>query len=209
MDRPPHMTPGGTDDASGARDGWRLVQLAQLAGDIEQLARNVRESLADFEPHELHGLDGAVLSPDRRDAALNDICALRDAAEQMGIIGGDFTPHDDALSVPLAAIGEAAAKVMAEGSANVAMIQLAARMLDCDDGYAALAEGIETDPSGHVGQWGEATISEVLGAFHDADEGRTAWICASARISPEALWTSLDAGVLAQIAWALRNAPRR
>jgi hypothetical protein len=201
------MTHGGTEEERAARDGWRLVQIARLAIDVEALAHGLRELLAAFDPDELQAIDGAVLDPDRRDAVLNDACALRDVAEQVGMIGGDFAPHNDPLSVPLEALGEIAAEVLAEGSANASMIQLAARLVHRKEGFVALAEGLDTDPIGHASQWGDVTIGDVLGAFRDGSDSATSWICEAARVSAHTPWASLESDALILVTGALRNAP--
>lgn len=206
------MMHGGTNglyDAHAPRDGWRLVQLAQLARDVEALAGRVRELLEGFDAKELVRAGGARLDSGERDALVNDVCALCDAAEQAGMIGGDLAPQDDAVDAPLEAIGEAAVEVLAEGSADVALIQLAASVVQRAEGFPALAEGIEADPVSHAGQWGDVTIDALLGAFRDAEDRVTAWVCASARVSADALWTSLDTDALARVTWAMRDVPAR
>jgi hypothetical protein len=206
------MMPGGAnglDDVQAARDGWRLVQLARLARDVEGLARGIRQLLEPFDADELVAAGGARLDAGARGALVDEVCALRDAAEQAGMIGGDLAPEHDALDVPLEAVGEAAVEALTEGSADVALILLASSVVHRDAGFPALAEGIEVDPIGHIGQWGDVTIGALLGAFRGADARVTAWVCASARVSADATWTSLDMDALARVTWALRHVPAR
>lgn len=209
MERATHMKERGTDEQdeqrAARREGWRLVQLAQLGRDVEVLARNMRELLEDFDGDELVAIGSATLDRDQRDALLNDVCALRDAADQVGMLGGELAPREDALTLSVEAVAEAAAETLSDGSGNIALVQLAARMLHREDGFTALAEGIEADPVAHASQWGDMTIGALLCAFRDADEQATAWVCASAGVSVDALWTALDVDALARLAWALRH----
>jgi len=208
MDRTTHATKEGAGEDRDAQDGWRLVQLAQLVEDLQPLGARLRELLEDFTPEELHASETVELDPERRAALVNEVCGLRDAAEQIGWLGGDFAPRARVLSVSLSVVATAAATMLAEGSANAAIVQLAARLLLRADGFPALAEGIEADPRG-TASWGEATIADVLDCFRDGGDPATAWVCGSARVRQDAHWATLGADGLARLAWALRNASAR
>jgi len=183
------------------------VQLAHLARSIEELAGRVGTRLAEFATDELHDAGSATLEPDACAAVLDDVCALRDAAEQAGMIGGDFTPHGRTLTVPLEALCAAAADALAAGSSDPSLIHLTVKLLDRDTGFAALAEGIDADPIGHVGQWGDMTVGGLLGEFRDADRRATAEVCSAAGVNAETLWTNLGVDALARVSWALHRAP--
>ncbi|HZV75771.1 MAG TPA: hypothetical protein VFF79_18840 [Conexibacter sp.] len=203
-----HTTHEGAGEEREAQDGWRLVQLAQLVADLQSLGERLSGLLEDFTPDELHAAGTVELDSERRAAMVNEVCALRDAAEQIGWLGGDFAPRDHLLSVSLSAVARAAATMLSGGSANIAIVQLAARLLLREDGFPALAEGIEGDPRATAG-WGEATMADVLDGFRDGSGPATAWVCASARVRQDTRWTTLGADDLARLAWALRNAPAR
>lgn len=207
MDEATHTTPEGIDGEE-IEPGWRLVRIVQLVTDLRALGERLHALLEDFTPEELHAAGTAELDPARRAAMVNEVCALRDAAEEIGWLGGDFVPLDHPLHVELAAVADAAADLLASGSGNVAMVQLAARLLLRARGFPALARGLEEDAQA-AASWGETTIAEVLESFRDGSEDATAWVCASACLDRDKTWATLEAAELARLAWALRNAPAR
>ncbi|MBS1870539.1 MAG: hypothetical protein JSS99_12845 [Actinobacteria bacterium] len=166
----------------------------------------MREQLEGFAPDELHGEGGAKLEADRWDAVLDDVCALRDTAEQVGMIGGSFTPRGRGLDADVEEIADAAACALREGGSELLMVELAVRLLDRERGFPALADAIEIDPLGCVAGWGETTIAELLDTFHGDDAGRTAYVCTMAGIGPDARWSSLGFDALRRICKALRAA---
>lgn len=203
------MTHGGTrSEADDVRDGWSLAQLARLAEAVGDLARSVQDRLDDLDPDELRMEGGATLTPERLDGVLDDVCALRDAAEQAGMIGGSIRPRDRELEVDLDGLAEAAARSLIEGAAEIWMVELAIRMLEREQGFPALADAIEMDPLGVVKGWGETTVGLLLDAFREVDPGRTAWICQAAHVRAEDKWTDLDADALARVCAALREAAK-
>jgi len=206
MDRASHMTPRSSSEAEDARAAWRLVQLARLAGAVEELAQDVRARLDGFVPGEIHAQGVGALDADRLHAVLDDVCALRDAAEQLGMIGGSFAPRDHELNADADAIADAAAGTLMEGGSDLWMVELAVGLLDRTQGFPALADAIEIDPLGAVTGWGETTVGELLGAFRGDDAGRSAYVCAAAGVSSEARWSNLGADTLARVCAALRAA---
>jgi len=201
------MTPGSTsrggDDALAA---WRLVQLARLAEAVGERAQDVRAHLDGFGPDELHAEGGAVLDAERLHAVLDDVCALRDAAEQLGMIGGSFAPRDRALNADVDAVATAAACMLMEGGSDLWMVELAVRLLDRTRGFPALADAIEIDPLGVVAGWGETTVGGLLDAFHGDDAGRTADVCSAAAVNSDARWSNLGPDALRRVCSALRVA---
>jgi len=207
MERTASMTPGspssGPDDARAA---WNLAQLARLAEAVGELGYGVGEQLAGFVPDELHEEGGATLDADRWEAVLDDVCALRDTAEQLGLIGGSFTPRGRGLDADVEDIADAAAGALMECGSELWMVELAARLLDRERGFPALAYAIEIDPLGCVAGWGETTIAGLLDTFHGDDAGRMAYVCATVGVSPDARWSSLGFDALRRICEALRAA---
>jgi hypothetical protein len=201
------MTSGST--SSGADDAhvaWSLVQLARLAEAVGEMGQGVRAQLDGFVPEELHAEGSAALGVDRWHAVLDDVCALRDTAEQVGMIGGSFAPRDRALSADVEEIADAAAGALMEGGSELWTVELAVRLLDRERGFPALADAIEIDPLGCVAGWGETTVGGLLDEFHGDDSGRTAAVCAAAGVSSDARWSSLGWGALVRLCAALRVA---
>jgi hypothetical protein len=201
------MTPGGTSSgADDAHAAWSLVQLARLAEAVGELGQGVCDRLEGFIPEELHAEGSAKLSADRWHAVLDDVCALRDTAEQLGMIGGSFTPRERELNADVEEIAEAAAGALMEGRSEVWMVELAVRLLDRKHGFPAVADAIEIDPIGAVASWGETTVGGLLGAFHGPDAGRIAAVCAAAGVTPDARWSNLGWDALLGVCAALRLA---
>jgi hypothetical protein len=199
-----HRSPSsGSDDA---RTAWNLAQLARLAEAVGELGQKVREHLGGFAPDELHEQGRATLDVDRWDAVLDDVCALRDTAEQAGMLGGSFAPRDRALDVPVEEIADEAAGALMEGSSELWLVELAARLLVREQGFPALADAIEIDPLGCVAGWGEMTVAGLLDTFRGHDAGRTTYVCTTAGVSAEACWSSLGLDALRRIGTALRAA---
>jgi hypothetical protein len=207
MERTARMTPGSTSSGpDDARAAWNLAQLARLAEAVGELGQGVREKLDGFAPDELHEEGGATLDAERWDAVLDDVCALRDTAEQVGMIGGSFTPRGRRLDADVEEIANAAASALMEGGSELWMVELAVRLLDRERGFPALADAIEIDPLGCVAGWGETTVDALLGSFHGGDAGRTAYVCGTAGVSSDARWSSLGFDALRRICKALRAA---
>lgn len=207
MERTLRMTPesrqNGPDDAHTA---WKLAQLARLAEVVGELGQGLREQLDGFGAQELHAQGRAALDADRLHAVLDDVCALRDTAEQVGMIGGSFTPHDRALDADVEEIADAAAGALMEGGSDLWMVEMAVRLLDRPRGFPALADAIEIDPLGCVAGWGDTTVGDLLDTFHGDDARRTADVCEAAGVSSDARWSSLGWDVLLGICGALRVA---
>lgn len=206
MERTLRMTHDGADrEDADARTAWSLVQIGRLAEAVEELGARIRALLEPFDPDELQDEGGVAFPADRWHVVMDDVCALRDTAEQLGMIGGSFTPRYRKLSVDVDEIGDAATRALTEGASQLWTIELAARLLDYERGFPALADAIEIDPLGCVAGWDDTTVGGLLSAFRGEDAGRAAAVCEAAGVSPEARWASLGWETLVSICAALRR----
>lgn len=200
---------GSNNEAGDAGEAWRLAQLGRLAEAVGELGQGVREQLDAFVPEEVHATGGAALDADRLHAVRDDVCALRDTAEQVGMLGSSLAPRDRPLQADLEELAAAAAGALIEGISDLWMVELTVRMLDRTQGFPALAEAIELDPLGCVAGWEDTTVGGLLDSFRGDGAGSTAAVCAQAGVSSDARWSSLGAEELHGVCAALRDAATR
>lgn len=178
---------------------WELVNLAAMLYDLSELAEGLDSVVGGRRTEEM---DAAI---ERNPALMTEIHALANTIHPRAWLRDTRAPDLDSLGLPSADVVQAAADGLAEGSEDVELVKLAARLLPTTEGFAALAAGIKANPDA-VRSWGSVTIVELLRLFQ-AGGGRAspASICAVAHVQPMAPWASLSPRELSRIAWALRG----
>lgn len=188
---------GRTDDRARS---WELVNIAATVYDLAELDRRLAQVLGDGRPEEI---EAAV----QRDPSLMpQVNALANELHPRAWLRASDAPDLDALDLPGADVVRAAADGLAEGSQDVVLVQLAARLLSRVEGFPALAIGLKSNPTA-VARWGDVTVADLLRCFQDRGGARPspATIYAAANVGPMMRWAALSPRELSRVAWALRG----
>lgn len=151
--------------ADAGKVGWTLVQLAELVRRAEEL---LLDGITLVGPH-VH----ADMAPDARVALgapqLRRVAAALhegvELAEQMELLTERLP--DEAVEAGYAAVCDAAAAELANGIVDPRRVLVAARLLDVERGWPALADSLAAGDV--VTAWGGLTVEALLGRFRGAD----------------------------------------
>lgn len=158
-----------SDDARDGRGGWQLVQIAELLVHIERLGGRALRILG-----EVDGDLAEDASLHLSSAELGEVASLAldvaQLAERLQALAEALPAGQVEIAYP--DVAEAAAHELAQGIIDGERARLAARLLDRDHGWRALAHGLEQGDSHTV--WEDTTIADLLGGFRGVtpDEAR-------------------------------------
>jgi hypothetical protein len=194
-----------TTPADDGLIGWELVRLRYLASDASALCARIEQKLSGIDLDTLRTNSSLVISAETSRDTVDTVLALHDLAEEMERIAASLRIRDGTLVVPATAVELEAAAALRQGSADPASVMLTVRMLRPRDGFAALAEAIEGDPT-ITEHWNELTLGELLAAFRDSDPETLARVCEPVDINPGVAWAQLTHDQRDQLVHALRAA---
>lgn len=188
-----------TADAGTA--GWTLVQLAELVRRAEELLLD-GITLVGPQVHADMAADTTIaLSADEVrhvGAALSEGVEL---AEQLELLTARLP--DGPVDADHDAVCEAAAADLARGIVDPRRALVAARVLDVERGWPALADSLTAGDV--VAAWGDLTVERLLGRFRGADPHAVERVAAEAGlVEPDAPFSTCSPGRLAALAEALR-----
>lgn len=173
--------PGLVTDAQEGRGGWQLIQIAELLLHIERLGGRALRILGE--------VDGDLAE----DASLHLSAEELAELSALGLDLAQFAERLQGLAETLPAdyvevsypdVAAAAAQELAQGIIDAGRARLAARLLDRDAGWRALAEGLEQGDS-HTA-WEDTTIADLLGGFRGVDDGDARALAADAGLTADA-----------------------
>ncbi len=190
---------GGPDDAG--QTGWTLIQLAEMVRRVEEL---LLDGLTLAGPH-LH----AGMPPDAAlELTATDVrrvvTALAEGieiAEHLELIATSVP--DGPLEVGYEAVRDAAAADLARGIVDPRRALLAARLLDVEHGWPALAAALGSGDA--VDTWGSLTVEELLVRFRGADREVARRLVADAGLTRDARFSTASPERLAALADGLRR----
>ncbi|HMJ04141.1 MAG TPA: hypothetical protein VK506_14460 [Conexibacter sp.] len=187
--------------ADAGQAGWTLVQLSELIRRVEEL---LLDGITLAGPH-LH----AGMPPDAAlELTATDvrrvIAALAEGveiAEHLDLLAGHVP--DGAIDVGYEAVRDAAAADLAGGIADPRRALLAARLLDVEHGWPALATALDVGDA--VETWQALTVEELLGRFRGAERGVVRDVLADAGLPAGARFAACPLERLAALADGLRR----
>jgi hypothetical protein len=194
------------DDADEAgQAGWTLVQLSEMVRRVEEL---LLDGITLAGPH-LH----AGMPPDATlELTATDVRRVVSAlaegveiAEHLELLATHLP--DGPIEVDYAAVRDAAAADLARGIVDPRRALLAARLLDVEHGWPALATALASGDAADT--WQSLTVEELLLRFRGADREAVSALVAEAGLAPAARFAETPAQELAALAQCLlRRASR-
>lgn len=187
------------DDVGEA--GWTLVQVTELARRAEQL---LLDSIALFGPHAHAAMAGdatiALGAAEMRRVA-ESLTESAEIAEQLELLAARLPDHD--VEAHYGAVRAAAAADLATGIVDPHRVLLAARLLDVEGGWPALAASLVAGDV--VAAWDCLTVAELLGRFRGSDPRTVAQVLDEAGLAPETPFASCMPPQLVALAAGLRR----
>lgn len=186
--------------------GWTLVQLSELARRVEQL---LLDGITLAGPH-LHAdmPAGAALRLTATDVhrVVASLAEGVEIGEQLELLASRLP--DGPVDAGYDAVRDAAAADLARGIADPARVLVAARLLDVEHGWPALAACLRGADA--VATWGRLGVEELLARFRGADRDIVLALAAEAGLEPAARFASCPPERLAALADGLqRHTSRR
>lgn len=181
--------------------GWQLVQLAVLLQTAEQHLGVTMEVLRDL-------YDGAVAgsrivlnasSSGRLQTAIAELAQLVERADRLV----DELPSSR-IEAEAREIAESAARDLADGIYDADRARAAARILDVERGWPALAKALRGTDA-HTA-WEATTIADVLGAFRGVSPQRVRRVATAAGLAPGAPFASCNADEAIRLAAQMEGA---
>jgi hypothetical protein len=192
------------DQLQDARIAWQLVQLRLLASDASAQAAALEERLEAIDFDALRSGAGVELSGGEFTSALDSLATVIDTVGSMEQLAAHLSPRDHVLEVSADEILHPVADALSAGSADVAMVRLAVRMLPRATGFNALANAIESDPAALAG-WDDLTVGELVAEFRDIRELDLQALSEQASVELERRWADLSLDAAIGVAAALRG----
>lgn len=187
--------------AGAGQAGWTLVQVAELVRRAEEL---LLDGITLVGPHVHAGMatDATIAlgAPQlrRMAAALHEGVEL---AEQLELLTSRLP--GGAVETDYAAVCEAAAVDLAGGILDPRRVLVAARLLDFETGWRALADSLVAGDV--VAAWGELTVEALLSRFRGADPHDVELVAAEAGLlEPDVPFSACPPAQLVALAGALR-----
>jgi len=188
-----------TRQAGGA--GWTLVQLSEHVRRVEEL---LLDGIALLGPH-AHAAMAPGATIELGPAELRRLVAALteggEIAEQLELLAARLPAGE--LSASYENVRAAAAADLASGIVDPRRLLLAARVLDVEHGWPALAASLAAGDV--VSAWGGLSVEALLGRFRDADPALVALVAAEAGVEPGAPLAQCSADQLAALAGGLRR----
>jgi len=192
--------PGPVTDADEGRGGWQLVQVAELLLRVERLGgRTLRilgevdGDLAEDASPRLSSEEVAELS-----ALVLDLAQLAERLQGLA----EALPAGP-VEVAYPEVAAAAGEELAQGIIDGERARLAARLLDRDRGWRALARGLAQGDS-HTA-WEETTIADLLGGFRGVSAGEARELAAGAGLSGDAEIAGCDPSEIVRLVASLEQ----
>jgi hypothetical protein len=161
---------------------WICVQVADLLRSTEELVLDALTVLGS-EVHAGMKQDAQVVLTDNALGELTSRLAdIAEAGERLRGLAERLPQERSSISYDEARAGAAAD--LAEGIVEPQAVLLAARVLDVQTGWTALAEALLSADVRFA--WDSITASELLGRFRGADPQVVQGVIAEAGVSPEA-----------------------
>jgi hypothetical protein len=168
-------------DAEEGRGGWQLVQIAELLVRIERLGGRALRILG-----EVDGDLAEDASPRLSAEELAELCVLSldvaQLAERLQGLAEALPAGQVAVAYP--EVAAAAAEELAQGIIDAERARLAARLLDRDRGWRALARGLAQGDSHTV--WEDTTVADLLGGFRGVSADEVRELAAAAGLTGDA-----------------------
>ncbi len=191
---------GLVSDAQEGRGGWQLVQIAELLMHVERLGGRALRILGE--------VDGDLAEDASLRLSANELVELAalvlDLAQLAERLQGlaEALPADS-VEISYPGVAAAAAQELAQGIIDGGRARLAARLLDRDTGWRALAEGLEQGDS-HTA-WEEATIADLLGGFRGVSPEEARALAAGAGLTADAEIATCDPVDVMRLAASLQQ----
>jgi hypothetical protein len=185
--------------AGGA--GWTLVQLSELVRRAEEL---LLDGIALLGPHAHAAMaPGATieLGPAELARVVAALAEGGEIAEQLELLAARLPAAEVCASY--GDVRAAAAEDLANGIVDPRRLLLAARVLDVERGWPALAASLAAGDV--VSAWGSLTVEALLGRFREADPALVGLVAAEADLAPGARLAECSAEQLAALAGGLRR----
>jgi hypothetical protein len=187
------------DEAGQA--GWTLVQLSEMVRRVEEL---LLDGITLAGPHLHAGMPpDAVLELTATDVR-RVVAALAEGmeiAERLELLAAHLP--DGPVDAEYEAVRDAAAADLARGIVDPRRALLAARLLDVEHGWPALATALSSGDA--TDTWQSLTVEELLTRFRGADRDVARALVADAGLAPDARFASAPPERLAALADRLRR----
>lgn len=187
------------DEAGQA--GWTLVQLSELVRRVEEL---LLDGITLAGPHVHAGMPpDASLELTATDVrrVVSALAEGIEIAEHLDLLAARLP--DGPLDVDYAAVRDAAAADLARGIVDPRRALLAARLLDVEHGWPALATALASGDA--TDTWLSLTVEELLLRFRGADRDQVAELLAEAGLGADARFAQTPPEQLAALADCLQR----
>jgi hypothetical protein len=185
-------------EARDGRGGWQLVQIAELLVQIERLGGRALRILGEVDGDLAEGASLHFSSAELAEATTLalDVAQLAERLQELAeaLPGGH-------VEVAYPDVAAAAAHELAQGIIDAGRARLAARLLDRDHGWRALAQGLEQGDSHTV--WEDTSIADLLGGFRDVTPDEVRALAAEAGLTAGAEIADCDPDEVVRLAASL------
>lgn len=175
---------------------WRIVLIAELLRRAEDLSRDALRTLGAQPGGELAEGATVALSAEAIERLNATLATVADIAEQLRLLAERLP--EDALTVSYSAAREGAAATLADGPFDYERALIAARVLDVDAGWPALAACLRAIDVRET--WPGRSPRELLRAFRGADSQLAAHALQRAGLTPETTFEACSATQIARLA---------
>lgn len=198
---PCFATPRTRQDVVSAEAPWQLVQMAELIRRAEDLHLATLGLLGLEARAEIPEGAAAVVKHPSVLAIAGCVADAADIAEQLDALGRALP--DDAVSITYEAVRDAAATDLAGGILDPHRAITAARVLDVQTGWPALAEALRVEAPAN---WDDLAVVDVLAQFRGAERQLVKRVLDDAGIPPDRSFADCSPEALLRLATGLDTA---
>lgn len=185
---------------STGADAWAVVQVAELIRACERLLSRALETLDSDVRAAMPATGGWSLSSGDAEQLHRLLGEHGELAERLSMCAGGLPM--EGLIASYADVSAGAAASLADGILDPAGVVLAAAALRVREGWAALADTLESTDV-RVG-WDQVLVAELLGDFRGADLHIVNRVLGEAGIDRDDSWPDLSAPATRRLAAVLR-----